>query len=549
MTGYYTFQVTFIFITGGVMSSLGKGIIASSVGAILEDMGFRINILKIDPYINVDAGTMNPYQHGEVYVTEDGAETDLDLGHYERFTSITTTRLNNVTAGGIYYSVIERERRGDFLGSTVQVIPHITDQIKGRVMEVAEGFDITIAEIGGTVGDIEGLPFLEAIRQMKKEHRTCYIHVTYVPFLVSAGEFKTKPTQHSVMKLREIGIQPDIIVCRSEGPITREVKKKVAMFCDTDEEAVISCPNLDSVYEVPLKLEEEGIHRVISKVLFGMDTVSLPFKETNLIPEPHLDSWRKVVRTLKESEKEVKVAIVGKYVTIPDSYKSLKEALTHGGIANCVRVKVELVDSEVVEKEPETLREFSAIVVAGGFGSRGMEGKIKAIKYARTMDIPLLGICLGMQLAVIEYARNVCKLKDANSAEFDANTPHPVIELMPEQLSEDKKGATMRLGASKIVIKPGTSAERIYKGTLILERHRHRYEVNPAYIKRLSDANLVFSGFAADAKGRIMEPPRAEIIEIPGHRWFLACQFHPEFKSKPTVPHPIFVSLIKAASL
>ena len=527
----------YIFVTGGVMSSLGKGIVASSIGTIFESMGFSINIIKLDPYINVDAGTMNPYQHGEVYVTDDGTETDLDLGHYERFTSITTLRANNATAGSIYFSVLQKERRGDFLGATVQVIPHITDEIKSRIRNVSGGKDIVIVEIGGTVGDIESLPFLEAIRQMKKEEDVCYVHVTYIPHLELQGEMKTKPTQHSVMKLREIGIQPDLIVCRSEKEIDTNIKKKIALFCDVPEDAVISCPNLKYIYEAPLVLKKEGIHKVIMKT-FGMDVVSLPFK--SFLQEPKLEVWEKIVDSLSNYDKEVNVAIVGKYVAIPDSYKSLKEALVHGGIPSKIKVNVKLIDSEELEQENgRLLEDVGGIVIAGGFGMRGIDGKIKAVKIAREEKKPLLGICLGLQIAVIEFARSVCSLEKANSTEFDGETPHPVICIMEEQRGKSEKGGTMRLGLEQTTLVENTLAYEIYGRPIIFERHRHRFEVNPEYLPLFMEKGLVVSGFS-EVYGR-----RVEIMEIRQHPWFLVVQFHPEFKSKPTKPHPIFKRFIE----
>ncbi len=532
---------SFIFVTGGVMSSLGKGIVSASLGAILEDMGFSVNIVKLDPYINLDAGTMNPYQHGEVYVTEDGVETDMDLGHYERFLNITTKGANNITAGKIYYSVIMKERKGEFLGQTVQVIPHVTDEIKSYIRASAKGVDVLIAEIGGTVGDIESLPFLEAIRQMKKESRTSYVHVTFVPLLSkTSGEFKTKPTQHSVMKLREIGIQPDIIVCRSEKFIPQDIRKKISLFCDVDEEAVISAPDVDTVYELPLIFRKEGVHKIIVKKLFGTEPVKIfPLKPW----EPKLSKWEKIVSIMKKSEAEsVRIAIVGKYISQEDSYISLKEAIKHGGIANELKTEITLIDSEKLEEDGvEILSNFDGVVIPGGFGSRGTEGKINAIKYCRENNISILGICLGMQLMVVEFGRNICKLERAHSVEFDTSTPYPVVDLLENQRGIDKLGGTMRLGSWKIKIKEKTKIYEIYKTTQIYERHRHRYEISPYFIDILERGGLTFSAFSYI--GDLMIP---ESIELQSHRWFIGVQFHPEFKSKPFAPHPIFVSFIKS---
>ncbi|GBD04200.1 CTP synthase [bacterium HR19] len=527
----------FIFVTGGVMSSLGKGIVAASISAILEDMGFSINIVKFDPYINVDAGTMNPYQHGEVYVTEDGAETDLDLGHYERFLSLTLSRTNNVTAGKIYYSVIEKERRGEYLGNTVQVIPHITDEIKDYIKSSGYGKDVVVVEIGGTVGDIESLPFLEAIRQMKKEAKTCYVHVTFVPQLEN-GELKTKPTQHSVMRLREIGIQPDIIVCRSKKPIPQDIRKKISLFCDVDEEAVISDPDVDNIYEVPLIFKKEGIHKVISKKLFGKEPVEL----FNIKPyEPKLEKWEKIAKILRDSKECVSIAIVGKYASHQDAYLSLKEAIIHGGIANFLKTKISVFDSEKIESSPDVLQDFQGVIIAGGFGSRGIEGKIKAIEFCRKNKIPILGICLGMQLMVVEFARNICNLTKAHSTEFDPNTPYPVVDMIEEQRNIDRLGGTMRLGSWQVRLKEGTLAYSIYGKKEIYERHRHRYEVSPKFIPLLEKNGLILSG--TSYKGDVMF---AEIVELPDHPWFIGTQFHPEFKSKPFSPHPLFVSFVRA---
>lgn len=530
----------FVFVTGGVMSSLGKGIVTAVSSALLEDMGFSVNVIKLDPYINVDAGTMNPFQHGEVYVTEDGAETDLDLGHYERFLDITMTKANNITTGKIYYAVIQKERRGEYLGSTVQVIPHITDEIKSRIKACGEGKDIVVAEIGGTVGDIESLPFLEAIRQMKKEGRTCYIHTTYVPFLGStSGEFKTKPTQHSVMKLREIGIQPDIIICRTEDKLPQDIKKKISLYCDVDEEAVISDPDIEDIYELPIIFKRQGLHKIISRKLFGTE----PIEMFNMKPrEPKLEKWERIINTINNSKDKVKVAIVGKYTSQTDSYLSLKEAIKHGGIANKTQTEISLISSEDLEEgkiSVDTLVDYDAIVIAGGFGQRGIEGKIKAIRFCRENKIPVLGICLGMQLMVVEFSRNVCNLKDAHSTEFNKSTPYPVVDLLEDQKRVRELGGTMRLGSWSIKIKKDTLAWEIYGKEEIYERHRHRYEVSPKFIPLLVSKGIVFSGMSH--LGEILVP---EILEIPEHPFFVGVQFHPEFKSKPFSPHPLFSYLI-----
>lgn len=533
----------FVFVTGGVMSSLGKGIVTAVSSALLEDMGFSVNVVKLDPYINVDAGTMNPFQHGEVYVTEDGAETDLDLGHYERFLDITMTKANNITAGKIYYAVIQKERRGDYLGSTVQVIPHITDEIKNRIKACGEGKDIVVAEIGGTVGDIESLPFLEAIRQMKKEAKVCYIHTTYVPFLGStSGEFKTKPTQHSVMKLREIGIQPDIIICRTEEKLPQDIKKKISLYCDVDEDAVISDPDIEDIYELPLIFKKQGLHRIISKKLFGTE----PIEMFNIRPrEPKLEKWERIVNTIKKAQEKIKIGIVGKYTAQTDSYLSLKEAIKHGGIANRVQTEISLLSSEDLEDNKtliDTLLDCDAVVIAGGFGSRGIEGKMNTIKFCRENEIPILGICLGMQLMVVEFSRNVCNLKGAHSTEFNKTTPYPVVDLLEEQKRVKDLGGTMRLGSWSIKIKEGTLAQKIYGVDEIYERHRHRYEISPKFIPTLTSKGMTLSGVSY--LGDILVP---EILEIPDHPFFVGVQFHPEFKSKPFSPHPLFSYLVKKA--
>ncbi|MDD5680969.1 MAG: CTP synthase [Candidatus Omnitrophica bacterium] len=526
----------YIFITGGVISSLGKGITSASIGKLLESRGLRVALIKCDPYINVDPGTMNPYQHGEVYVTEDGAETDLDLGHYERFTSAELTKDNNITTGKIYYSVISKERRGDYLGKTVQIIPHITDEIKNSIRKVAEKktVDVVIIEIGGTVGDIEGLPFLEAIRQLRLEVGRDYainIHVTLVPFIKSSGEIKTKPTQHSVGTLREIGIIPDAIICRTEKPLSEEVREKIALFCNVDKEAVIPALDVESIYEVPLHFKESKLDRLIVRLL-------------NLKCEDgDLGEWKNnVIRRIKSPSKKIEIAVVGKYITLQDAYKSIYEALIHGGIANDAGLIIRKIDSEDIEKDgaQKYLEGVRGILVPGGFGSRGIEGKIKAIQYARENKIPYLGLCLGMQTAVIEFARNVCRMKSANSTEFDKNTRYPVISLLEEQENVNDKGATMRLGAYQCVVKKGSKAYKVYKKSKIHERHRHRYEFNNKYRDVFEGHGMVFSGI--HPKGNLVE-----MIELKSHPWFVACQFHPEFKSKPDAAHPLFAAFIKAA--
>ena len=526
----------YIFITGGVVSSLGKGLASASIGKLLEAKGLKIALIKCDPYINVDPGTMNPYQHGEVYVTEDGAETDLDLGHYERFTNAKLTKDNNITTGKIYYSVITKERKGDYLGKTVQIIPHITDEIKNSIKKVAYNprVDIVIVEIGGTVGDIEGLPFLEAIRQLKLEVGRGYainIHVTLVPYIKSAGEVKTKPTQHSVGTLRAIGIIPDIILCRTEKRLSKEAREKIALFCNVDKEAVISAVDVKSIYEVPVKLKKEGLDKLIVRFL-------------NIkCPEGDLVNWEtRVVKRLKQATKEVNIAVVGKYITLQDAYKSIYEALVHGAISNNAKLIIKRIDSENLEKNgvEKYLQDIHGILIPGGFGQRGIEGKITAVKYARENNIPFFGICLGMQTAVIEFAQNVCGLKKANSTEFDRKTRYPVISLLEEQKHINTKGATMRLGAYECRIKKGTRVYNAYKKEIIFERHRHRYEFNNRYKELMEKKGMVFSGIYP--KGNLVE-----IVELKNHPWFVACQFHPEFKSKPDNPHPLFVDFIKYA--
>ncbi len=523
----------YIFITGGVLSSLGKGLTAAALGAVLEARGLRITHIKMDPYINVDPGTMSPYQHGEVFVTDDGAETDLDLGHYERFSSSRMSQANNFTTGSIYKSVIERERAGEYLGRTVQVIPHITDEIKRRILAGAGDCDLAIVEVGGTVGDIEGLPFLEAIRQFRTDagpENVLYIHLTLLPFIKTAGELKTKPTQHSVKEMMQVGIQPDLLFCRSERPVPRAIKSKIASFCNVSERDVIAVQDVRHIYELPLVLHQEGVDdRVLEKLGIWATRANM-------------DRWEDVVARQQNPAHTVHIAIVGKYVHLADTYKSLNEALHHGGLAHSTRVELVFVDSETIDVDDPgaALGEVDALLVPGGFGERGTEGKIAAIRYARERGVPFFGICLGMQLAVVEFARHACGLAGAMSREFDADPAHPVIELMNEQHEVTAKGGTMRLGAYPCLLREDSMVRRIYGTEEIAERHRHRYEVNPAYHERLEAAGLVISGRSPDGK-------LAEVIELPGHPWFLGCQFHPEFKSRPVDPHPLFVSFVKAA--
>jgi CTP synthase len=523
----------YIFVTGGVVSSLGKGLAAASIGALLEARGFRVTLQKMDPYINVDAGTMSPYQHGEVFVTDDGGETDLDLGHYERFTSSRVTRDHNVTTGKVYYSVIQKERRGDYLGRTVQVIPHITDEIKASIRKVSRDTDVVIVEVGGTVGDIEGLPFLEAVRQFRKDvgrENVIYVHLTLVPYMQAASELKTKATQHSVKELRAIGIQPDILLCRTDRYLPPGIKSKIALFCDVEEEAVITAKDVETIYEVPLNFHREGLDEIIVKLL-GLEPRRID-----------LSRWEAVVRRVKSPLVETRIAVVGKYVELKDSYKSLVEALAHGGIANEARVDVQWVDAEHIERDGAEAQftGVHGILVPGGFGDRGIQGKIEAVRYARERRVPYLGICLGMQCAVIEYARNVCGLGGASSSEFDPNSPHLVIDLLPEQRGLADKGGTMRLGLYPIVLGEGSLASRLYGQGIIQERHRHRYEVNNDYLPRLEKTGLRISGIWA-------EKQLVEIIEIAEHPYFVAGQFHPEFRSRPWEPHPLFAGFIKAA--
>jgi CTP synthase len=523
----------YIFITGGVVSSLGKGLAAASIGCLLESRGFRVTLQKMDPYINVDAGTMSPYQHGEVYVTDDGGETDLDLGHYERFTSARMTKDHNVTTGKIYYSVISKERHGDYLGRTVQVIPHITDEIKAAIKKVGAGVDVVIVEVGGTVGDIEGLPFLEAIRQFKKDvgkENVIYVHLTLVPFIQAASELKTKATQHSVKELRAIGIQPDMVLCRTDRFLPASIKSKIALFCDVEEEAVITAKDVETIYEVPLVFRQEGLDDILVKLL-GLG--SRP---------SDLSQWEEIVRKIKAPTHEARIAVVGKYIDLKDSYKSLAEALTHGGIANEAGVNVSWIDAEELERKgtDALLRSVDGLLIPGGFGDRGIEGKIHAIRYARERWLPFFGICLGMQCAVIEFARNVCGLTDANSTEFNRKTPHPVIDLLPEQRGLSEMGGTMRLGLYPVQILPGSRAAKVYGEEMIAERHRHRYEVNNNYREILEKNGLSVSGIW-------QEKQLVEIIELPDHPWFVAGQFHPEFRSRPWRPHPLFGAFVGAA--
>jgi CTP synthase len=526
-------SVKYIFVTGGVVSSLGKGIAASSIGALLEARGYKVALAKFDPYINVDPGTMSPFQHGEVYVTDDGAETDLDLGHYERFTSMTGSRTHNTTAGRIYLSVIERERRGDYLGKTVQVIPHITDEIKEAVRRVGEA-DVVLVEIGGTVGDIESLPFLEAIRQLRQEAgrgNAINVHLTLVPYIKASDELKTKPTQHSVKELLSIGIQPDVLLCRSERPLPPDVKRKIALFCNVPAEAVINAKDVPSIYEVPLQFAAEGLDEIL------LDLLHLPHYERNL------EKWEALVNRIKNPAGDVDIAVVGKYVDYGDSYKSLNEALAHGGIANNVRVRLHYVDAESLENDsyPEVLSRADGILVPGGFGRRGVEGMMRAIQYAREKKVPFFGICLGLQTAVIEYARNVVGLEDANSTEFEEEPKHRVIYKLRDLIGVEALGGTMRLGKYPCDLAPGSFAARAYGESAISERHRHRYEVNQEYLPALRDAGMSFTGMSPDGKF-------VEIIELHNdHPWFLACQFHPELKSKPFACHPLFRDFIRAA--
>lgn len=527
----------YIFVTGGVVSSLGKGIVAASLGRLLKARGFSVVIQKFDPYINVDPGTMSPFQHGEVFVTDDGAETDLDLGHYERFTDTNLGKINNVTSGSIYQTVINKERHGDYLGATVQTIPHITNEIKARIKKATQQFkpDFIIAEIGGTIGDIESLPFIEAIRQFRSEigfGNSLSIHVTLLPYLPTSGELKTKPSQHSVTNLRSLGIQPEILVCRTAKPIPKKEKEKLALFCSVPKDAVIECRDMKSIYEVPLALEEQNMATVVLQRLFMQDV------------KPNLDSWKNLVYKIKNPEKTIKIAIAGKYTKLSDAYISVVESLKHAGYNHNAQIDIKWINSEdclEYDKAKEALADVDGLVVPGGFGIRGIEGKLNVIRYARENNLPFLGLCLGMQCAVIEYARNVVGLKNANSMEFNENTPYPVIDLMTEQKNVEGYGGTMRLGKFECHIQKGTKAEKAYGTDVIFERHRHRYEVNNEYRKQISDAGLVFSGLSPDGM-------LCEMIELPKNDWFVACQFHPEFKSRPEHPHPLFAGLIAAAN-
>jgi CTP synthase len=526
----------YIFVTGGVVSSLGKGLAAASLGTLLELRGLKVVLQKLDPYLNVDPGTMSPFQHGEVYVLADGAETDLDLGHYERFTHCTLTRENNLTSGQVYETVLMKERRGDYLGKTVQVIPHITDEIKNRIRSVAQnsGADVLITEIGGTTGDIEGLPFLEAIRQFILEvgHDNAIImHVTLVPFIKAAGELKTKPTQQSIAKLREIGIQPQVLICRTEMPLDQDVRQKLSMFCNVPLDAVIEAGDVDhTIYEAPLNLREEGLDKIVCRLL-RLET-----------PEPDLTEWKRFVQRLIQPKRRVRVAIVGKYVELQDAYKSIYESLAHAGAAQDCGIDIVQVDAEDIETEgaEKYLQGVAGVLVPGGFGDRGVEGKIKAAKFARESRTPYLGLCLGMQVASIEFARNACGLENANSTEFDPDTPHPVISLMDDQVDVTDKGASMRLGTWETKIREGTLAHQVYGKTHASERHRHRYEFNQKYREQMEAAGFVISGTSPD--GTLVE-----LIELKNHPWFLACQYHPEFQSRPNRPHPLFKGFIAAS--
>ena len=521
-----------IFVTGGVSSSLGKGLTASSLGRLLKSRGLRVVMQKLDPYINVDPGTMNPFQHGEVFVTDDGAETDLDLGHYERFIDENLTRDSNVTTGSVYSTVIARERRGEFLGATVQVIPHITEEIKSRIRRLAsEDVDVVLTEVGGTVGDIESLPFLEAIRQMRHDvgrDNVFYLHVSLVPFIGPSGELKTKPTQHSVAELRSIGIQPDAIVCRSDRPLSGSLKKKISLLCDVDIAGIVSALDTRNIYEIPLVLHSEGLDSYVVKHL-GLEA-----------SEPDLAEWQALVKRIDRADRTARIGIVGKYVNLADSYLSVVEAVKHGAIAHDARAEIVWIASDELTENNQVLSSLDGVLVPGGFGVRGIEGKVAAIRYARENGVPFLGLCLGLQCAVIEFARHACELEDANSSEFDAATPHPVIDLMPDQRDILNKGGTMRLGVWACKLEPGTKAHALYGENVILERHRHRWEVNNRYRKPMEEKGMRFSGTTIE--GRLVE-----IIEIPDHPFFVASQFHPEFRSRPTRAHPLFRGFVGAA--
>ncbi len=526
-------KTKFIFVTGGVVSSLGKGLASASIGALMESRGLKVTLLKMDPYINVDPGTMSPFQHGEVFVTDDGTETDLDLGHYERYVSTSMSRKNNFTTGQVYETVIAKERRGDYLGGTVQVIPHITDEIKQRIHAAAEGYDIMICEVGGTVGDIEGLPFLEAIRQFGWDwgkENVLYVHLTLVPYIAAGGELKTKPTQHSVKELTGVGIQPDILLCRTDRLLDKKIKAKIAHFCNVEENAVITAKDVEWIYEVPLIFHQEGLdEKIVEKLHIWTGA-------------PNLKKWEKIVQVLKNPKESVRIAVVGKYMSLKESYKSLLEALTHGGIANEARVELDCIDAERIAEEgaKALLSHADGILVPGGFGERGSEGKIEAVRYGRETRTPFFGICLGMQMAVVEFARNVCGLAGANSSEFDEKTPHPVIHLMEAQKGVETKGGTMRLGAYPCMLQEDSLALKLYGRKRISERHRHRYEFNNQYRERFARHGMALSGLSPD--GNLVE-----IIELKDHPWFIGCQFHPEFKSRPMDCHPLFKGFMKAA--
>lgn len=530
-------KTKYIFVTGGVVSSLGKGVASATIGCLLECHGLKVTIQKFDPYINVDPGTMSPYQHGEVYVTDDGAETDLDLGHYERFLNSSVSRLNNITTGQIYYNVIEKERRGEYLGKTVQVVPHITDEIKSRIYKLgSQGYDVVITEIGGTVGDIEAMPFLEAIRQVPYDvgrENVVYVHLTLVPYIRAAGEIKTKPTQHSVKEMREIGIQPDILICRTEQPFDEEISRKIAMFCNVQPESVIQAYDVDEIYKMPLVYHRQGLDKVL------LNKLSLEPPQ----PEADLSGWQALADRVEESRHDsVDIAFVGKYINLQDAYKSVYEALRHAGFANAVQVKIHRIEAEEIEQDALDLelRNMDGILIPGGFGARGIEGKISAAGIARRNQIPYFGVCLGMQVAVVEFARNVCNMKGAHSTEMMPETPYPVIDLMAEQKSIQAMGGTMRLGAYECTLKPDTLAHKAYGTEKISERHRHRYEVNNRFLPTLTENGLIVSG-TNDATDLV------EMIELPDHPWFVGVQSHPEFKSKPLAPHPLFRDFIAAA--
>ena len=526
-------QTKFVFVTGGVVSSLGKGLVSASIGALMENRGLKVSNIKLDPYINVDAGTMNPLQHGEVFVTDDGAETDLDLGHYERFVTTRMSKLNNVTTGQVYHSVISKERSGDYLGGTIQVIPHVTDEIKDRVHRCAAGVDLLVVEVGGTVGDIESLPFLEAIRQLRIElgpQNSVSVHVTLLPFLAAAGELKTKPTQHSVGKLREIGIQADVLVCRSEHPIEEGLLKKIAMFCNVSLDAVFSSTDVATIYELPLLLSDQGLDEKLSDLLNIWSRAA------------RLSRWETLAERLRKPKRRVTIGMIGKYVSLVESYKSLNEALVHGGVAHDCGVDIRHIDAEEIEEQgPGTLLgDLDGILVAPGFGARGTEGKIEAVRYAREEGVPFFGICLGMQMAVVEFARNVCELEGAASTEMDPAAAHPVVDLMPDQRGITDKGATMRLGAYPCALAEGSRSRAIYGRAEVSERHRHRWEVKNDYRKTFEERGMVLAGLSPD--GHLVE-----MIELPEHPFFVACQFHPEFKSRPLEPHPLFAHFVAAA--